>query len=387
MNKRYLILTILLGFICPEIYSQHVILKDYHAAMEGDTILKQEVEYKDPGRTGRNVLWNFSRLQALDDSYKVVYKRFNDSTLIGKEHQTNYFYTSTGDTLYSLGYDNVTTHFDYVTPELLLAYPYAYGDSISRYYYGEGIYGRKLRFSSAGSSSVVADAYGSMVLPEGDTLRNVLRLHYFKRLVNRMGEEDSILFKVNKDSTLLIPSRIEMRLKNDSVRFETHSWKWYARGYRYPVFELRRDCTVIGGKEQNYFNNAYYYPPEEQIIQQYDEQNMALRWLDEEQRRDEQSQGGDGKEPGSLSEKDVAYNFYYHAGTSALNIEFHLQKDASAVFCLYDMQGRLIWRSDETSFTSGMYEMKYDLSALVSGNYILSLKFDTLLFTEKLQKR
>lgn len=36
-----------------------------------DTIVKQCVEYRDPGRSGPNVLWNFSELELLNDAYTL----------------------------------------------------------------------------------------------------------------------------------------------------------------------------------------------------------------------------------------------------------------------------------------------------------------------------
>ena len=42
--------------------AQTVLQQDTHMFREGDVILKQEVQYKSPGRSGKNVVWDFSEL-------------------------------------------------------------------------------------------------------------------------------------------------------------------------------------------------------------------------------------------------------------------------------------------------------------------------------------
>jgi hypothetical protein len=46
---------------------------DRHIPQPGDEIVIRQVEYKDPGRNGENVIWNFSRLKSVNDEYTVTY--------------------------------------------------------------------------------------------------------------------------------------------------------------------------------------------------------------------------------------------------------------------------------------------------------------------------
>lgn len=46
--------------------AQTVLQQDTHMFREGDVILKQEVQYKSPGRSGKNVVWDFSELTPLE---------------------------------------------------------------------------------------------------------------------------------------------------------------------------------------------------------------------------------------------------------------------------------------------------------------------------------
>lgn len=77
-----------------------------------DRIVKQKVDFKDPGSCGRNLTWDFSMLQSLNDEYKLDYS-IPDSicmdTLCGMEHNTRYYYYQKRDTIWGIGFENSTT--------------------------------------------------------------------------------------------------------------------------------------------------------------------------------------------------------------------------------------------------------------------------------------
>jgi hypothetical protein len=39
----------------------------------GDKLTKQQVEYKDPGPAGKQIEWDFSMLNSIDDQYQLAY--------------------------------------------------------------------------------------------------------------------------------------------------------------------------------------------------------------------------------------------------------------------------------------------------------------------------
>lgn len=57
--------------------AQTVLQQDTHMFREGDVILKQEVQYKSPGRSGKNVVWDFSELTPLENEYRESYDRMD----------------------------------------------------------------------------------------------------------------------------------------------------------------------------------------------------------------------------------------------------------------------------------------------------------------------
>ena len=52
------------------VQGQTVLLQNTHLPREGDVILKQELQYKSPGRSGSNVIWDFSELSVLYTDYR-----------------------------------------------------------------------------------------------------------------------------------------------------------------------------------------------------------------------------------------------------------------------------------------------------------------------------
>ena len=66
MKKAFTSIMLILGII--SLYAQHSLQSELNYFRAGDEIIKQQVVYKDPGRTGENVLWDFSRLTSVDDA-------------------------------------------------------------------------------------------------------------------------------------------------------------------------------------------------------------------------------------------------------------------------------------------------------------------------------
>jgi hypothetical protein len=128
-------LTILLSLFCATALQSQQTPQNMPQA--GDEIIIRQVEYKDPGRSGENVLWDFSQLKSVNDEYTVTYSRpaltgdsvyitgadtlrkdavNPDGLLVGTEHYTNYYYRLTENRLWPTGHENATTLLHYDRP-------------------------------------------------------------------------------------------------------------------------------------------------------------------------------------------------------------------------------------------------------------------------------
>ena len=64
--------------------------------------------------------------------------------LCGREGRNRYYYRQGSDSLWCVGHENATFYIDYARPELLLRYPFAYGDSLTSRFEGAGRYGQRI---------------------------------------------------------------------------------------------------------------------------------------------------------------------------------------------------------------------------------------------------
>ena len=93
----YMIASLCLWTVCMPTFAQHSLTVLHNLPRPGDEIIKRQVEYKDPGRSGENVLWDFGKLKTTNDEYKLFYKIGKDSLLAGIEHRTIYYHSLTND--------------------------------------------------------------------------------------------------------------------------------------------------------------------------------------------------------------------------------------------------------------------------------------------------
>lgn len=389
-NKKRAALLLLLLVSTGFCYSQYTLQKDYIHIRANDTVVKQEVNYKDPGRSGTNVFWNYSNLQPVKFPYCVCYGG-NDTVVFVKEHLTEYKYRlNRGDSLMLTGYRNRTTYFNAFVPGLEFRYPFHYMDSLESNFYGEGKYSDKLAFISQGREKVKADAWGTMLLPGNDTLKNVVRMCLQKDICEHISWTDSILLRVHGDSTVLRKARIEEHLRSDTVLLRQTNYRWYAEGYRYPVFETIRCETFKSGSPMAYYATAFYYPPEEHIYLENDSLNKQLQELLKENSlsagQHTSRPGEDESLPPLQSELLVFYNIYPNPVKTDATLEYYLSDDAQVCISLFDLSGRLLKQTDSGRKPGGAYNETISMDAYSRGSYILRLTVADKTFVEKLIK-
>ncbi|MDR1180740.1 MAG: T9SS C-terminal target domain-containing protein, partial [Bacteroidales bacterium] len=112
-----------LSAVSVNLSAQYSLQSDLNVPRPDDELTKQQVEYKNSGQSGENVVWNFSQLTSVTDGYTLDYFSVGDTAIVGIEHNTRYYYSLVGDSLLCLGYENSTTQMIDERPELLLQFP------------------------------------------------------------------------------------------------------------------------------------------------------------------------------------------------------------------------------------------------------------------------
>ena len=101
-------------------------------------------------------------------------------------------------------------------------YSQADGDSISGYFSGTGRYCDKLFLRRYGTYLTKADATGSLVLPEGDTLRHVLRLHTERLVGTELTPIDTLRYRIPG----LTVDSIVRRMAGDTTLVREDVYRW-----------------------------------------------------------------------------------------------------------------------------------------------------------------
>jgi hypothetical protein len=217
-----------------------------------------------------------------------------------------------------------------------------------------------------GSVLSEADACGMLVLPDKDTLRNVLRTRTLKCLSQEMQPIGSdYYFRRDSIQPLIVSDSIDYRLSNDSIVYVLETFRWYVRGYRYPVFETVKSWTrQLDGSETPYFGTAFFYPPTEHAYLEEDEENLAVL-------ENENNENNEGNPWAGLT-----YNFYPNPVETNLEMEFYLPKGGEVRMALTDRLGRKVWENNYGSWGEGIHQAQIFVAPFPRGEYVLNMWFD-----------
>jgi len=253
MKKLTLFFSTLLIILSLQAQNSQKLTTKRNAYLAADQLVKQQVEFKDPGSSGKGLNWDFSNIKTINEGYTLNYFIPDSTTmtrLCGQEHNTRYYFRQQQDSLQAVGYENSTTYMQYTAPELRMHFPFTYGDTLFSSFVGVGEYCHRLPLAVKGYTRIMADAEGDLKLPGFETVKKALRVRTLRHYT-----------ETGKDS-------VEMTL-------DTYSW--YAAGIRYPVFESIKTMLNKKGdkKDQNgesmndttVFSTSFYYPPELQTSQ------------------------------------------------------------------------------------------------------------------------
>lgn len=401
MKKHAVLFLLFLNVVLTPLFSQTTLTRSCNSFRSGDRLVKQEVEYKDPGKSGEHIFWDFSTVEPVNDHYQVKYYSYDDSLMIGQERRTLYKYIMHGDSLMCSGFENKSTLIANRKPELMLVFPLSFGNRHEDYFHGNGDYCGGLFLTEFGKTSVVADACGEVLLPEGDTLRHVLRTHHTKYLLQKhrpyilMAEKDTVC---NTDS-------IESHLTSDSLHTRIDTYRWYAEGYRYPVFETICQTDFFYGQPGQTAGVSFYYAPNEQYYSLDDDSENRIR-RDSIQIASDASNSFYDSNAGSSSEKTknfshtqgnhnetsgdakdvITYSLSRENGVDEIILNYSLSEDATVSIMLFDIQSRQLSGVMDVRETSGDYRKTISLRGLQPGEYTLRIVVNNTVFGEKIIK-
>ena len=365
-------------FIFLVITSQAQITRQHNAPRSGDQIIKQHVDYKDPGRAGKNVIWDFGQLSPVNPEYSLSYYEIpliNDSIyvygrdtipvgeilpgelFVGTEYYSSYYYRIKNDSLFVVGHENPMVLVRHTSPLSVVNYPFNYGDSIQTVYNSEGVYSMRQTIKSQGEIFIKCDAYGKIILPSKDTLDNVLRIKSVQTIIDADSSnyEEEYPFKL-----------------------ETETYRWFVKGYRYPIFETVRTFEVSDTSHNEVLSSAFFFPPQEHLYLETDDVNLAVLdslWNIPVGGNGQGSNPGGGGNNGNLPipELHLVYNYYPNPVKDMLYVEYSFDAKATVSIILYDMNGIAVRTLPARELNRGLYRDTINCQGLPAGNYLLYL--------------
>ena len=331
--------------------SQNWLASTNNMMRSGDVLTGQQLISIIPGDDGENVEWDFSNIETLNKKQTTIYRCSPDSIFYEIESQSMNKYRLHMDSLLLINYQNPITTINYDIPILVVKYPLHYGDSYTSIYKGKGIYSGKNALDVNGTINVEADGFGSITLPKGESINNVLRVHSV--MTSSVGMEKDTIIRDTADRVLEI---IEY-------------YKWYAKGSRYPVFGMQ---TI------SYFHNADYIKSE-QTAYRYPIYSLSLQ--------DDYIEQDDTTFADSSADKDSIISYNIQNENNVITIHYSLTKKAKILALVAGVMGEVYRKEQQTNGAGDNYILTLDCSGLRKGEYILYLNVNGRAYSHKVSIR
>ena len=282
------------------------------------------------GNGGGNCIWDFSELD-VSTAPQISEDYFSPTANLGSiglhRENANHYFVIEQDTLRLMGYETSDKHIRYLSSIPMMAYPFAYGDSLVYSFTGEGQYCHILSFPLKGKCVVRAEGKGQLILPDM-TIDSVLRLHTFISYTDTL-QPFSIM--------------------------QEERYQWYSLYCRYPILE-NIVSRAIKGNDTISVSYAYYYPQEQE--------NMPVH----RQIKEEDIPGAD-----SLITQ-VAY--LPNPVQTDLQIHYTLIRPAQVYISLHYNGGATVYQTPIQLEEEGMHSATIHMAGLPLGTYVVYIHAD-----------
>ena len=373
-------IVIILAVLFTQTLSNHAqdFTSNLHVPRVGDKLQVEQVGFVLPGSSGTGQRWDFSRLDVIRPKHRISYVGEYDSSVFTEiEDMTMTYYSVRGDTLLLTGFESNTKEMCYATPELSMRFPLTLGDSIGGYIHGCGVFSDKLLTQVYGRCLCETDASGSMLLPSGDVLRDVIRVHTHRTVGGKeIAAGDGQDIRALKDNILSCAAdSIEHFLSADTAQTVVDTYRWFAAGYRYPILRTVRVSDIDGNTLSL---AAYYFSPERQS-ELSDSDNERIR---RQQQDDSGETDANGKESGKT---DCPIDYSVNVSGHSITIDYSLRAAANVRALLCDVRG-MVYKSHTAANPAGSdYSLTLDCTGLRAGEYVLYLNVNGVVSSGKVR--
>lgn len=339
----------------------------------GDNVVRHTISLASPGQCSDFAVWDLSDKEVGTKSYvaRHAVQKVNSDSLCLYDTGSRYGLELREDGVYVSSCENRNLRVTFDLPVKTLCFPMEHNDSIGGYFHSTGIYCDRRLTRCFGTWKLKADARGRVILPSGDTLR-VIRVHLRKRMSNLYYALDSIrsiLAAFNVDSILHCQA-------TDTAVIVSDDYRWYARGYRYPVLEYRSAHMESRPEEKTHI--AYLCPPESQEGLPLDDENARIR---EEERRDGESGYRKHDIENETDDNGFKYDFTQDNAGKRVRISYTADAPVSVKAILANTTGIVYRTATSAKGVSG--DMTLGYGDLRPGQYIVYIRTGEKVHSEK----
>jgi len=341
MKRNFTLIVLFLQTLLLPLMAQTVLTNAANSMHVGDVLTLKGIDTISPGNAGANQVWDYSGTK-IEENFVINYNADASKTSVaGSEFFAcdenggrNVFFkiTPTQSLYYGLSADKAVINF--TTPLVEMTYPFAYGSEINGAM--NGSYTENgLTVPITGTYSIKGDAWGTLVLPNGVKLNNVLR-------VKSMREYDQ-------------------EASGSDYHFIVNRYAFYAPGSRYAVLQIK-DATYkcsCGCNGKDY--KAYFNPT---------------------------AGGAQVEQPAPQSTNpSFTYKVYPNPFENELKIDYEIKAKAKIEISVVDITGKVVKTILNTTQEAGSYNISTDMSACHASNFILRILVNDVLYTDKLIKK
>jgi len=364
--KMRIFILVFISLSCLSINSQEIIF-ECNRIVEGDSLVQRKMDLKEFDVQGKERTWSLKGIEADKKEYRSRFLE-KEGTVIGMETCSRMTYEQTKDGLKVTATEDNLTRIRYDMPEEWLRFPMKQGDSIRGYFHGIGLYCGELFMRRFGTYQTKADSTGKLILPNGETLNGIMRLHTERYVSAVYGDKDTLRKGV---PTYTVDSIIK-QMAVDTLMLREDYYRWFAAGYRYPILEAK----VITFKEKPIEELLFYCLPEEQEFLASNDVNKEVR--EAVARSEEESQAGDE----TKTRGEDGFSYEINQNDYSVTIRYQADHYEKITALLTNNQGIVYQRLEKTGL-AGSGQIEFNTTGLGRGQYIIYMNVDGTGYAEK----
>jgi hypothetical protein len=331
MRKHYFI-TIGAVFAFCSLQAQITLTQKTHGIVPGNAHEFIFAEGVNEGEAGKNIVWDFSNLKATNTTLTSrmltsTGAEIPSSNVAIEEFGNIFYFAETNAGILDRGFVSGNSVVKYVKPATKLVFPLTFGSKVTGDFSGVQTNGVQ-ESTIGGSYEVTSDAYGTLLLPNGITVKDALRVKQTRSYITGCACKEIV-------------------------------YRWYTAQLHYPVLVITK-YSDGAGNERPVLTAYHPYQPSLEKSKVIEDENSTLS-------------GG----------VDVFPNPW----TDVLKINYTLNSDQTVSVELNDASGRLV-KVVQTPLnqTKGSYSLSIT-DQVPAGIYIVKIQTGTKLASYKIVKK